>query len=310
MGYYEKLLMIEKIKEVMQDEKSCVLFDAKIDYMITRDSDQFYEISDVSGKEWHCKELDAILETVDINGIIIFGCGHDGIRTKKIMENCNYFPRFFCDSNDTKIGTVVDGLEVIDIDKLVREYRDYLIVLGSAKYAGEMYEILKAKKFPIEHILYPRYELLFAQCGNQYFDVFHPQEKEVFIDGGGYDGNTIIDFIAWTEGKFNKIYSFEPTAEMSQFIRKKMKEEQLLNVVVHESALWSKREDLCFLENGAGSRVEKSGALTIKGVSLDNIIKNEKVTFIKMDVEGSELAALKGAKNTIIKYHPKLAICI
>ena len=89
-----------------------------------------------------------------------------------------------------------------------------------------------------------------------------------------------------------------------------MKEEQLLNVVVHESALWSKREDLCFLENGAGSRVEKSGALTIKGVSLDNIIKNEKVTFIKMDVEGSELAALKGAKNTIIKYHPKLAICI
>lgn len=43
---------------------------------------------------------------------------------------------------------------------------------------------------------------------------------------------------------------------------------------------------------------------------MDTMINNDKVTYIKMDIEGSELKALEGAQNIIKKYVPRLAICI
>ena len=42
--------------------------------------------------------------------------------------------------------------------------------------------------------------------------------------------------------------------------------------------------------------------------SVDNIVTDE-VTFIKMDIEGAELKALEGARNTVKKYKPKLYVC-
>lgn len=48
----------------------------------------------------------------------------------------------------------------------------------------------------------------------------------------------------------------------------------------------------------------------VQGLSLDQILQEEKVTFIKLDIEGAELKALQGMKNIIIKYRPLLAVCI
>ncbi len=44
--------------------------------------------------------------------------------------------------------------------------------------------------------------------------------------------------------------------------------------------------------------------------SIDNVCWEDKVTFIKLDIEGSELEALRGAEKIIRRDKPRLAISI
>ena len=76
--------------------------------------------------------------------------------------------------------------------------------------------------------------------------------------------------------------------------------------------LWNKKS---VMRIGSGrsssdSSVSLEGDSKIEVTTLDSEVGEEKVTFIKMDIEGAELNALKGAKETIIKNKPRLAICI
>ena len=78
-----------------------------------------------------------------------------------------------------------------------------------------------------------------------------------------------------------------------------------------EKGAWSKKDTLYFNNSSnSNSSISESGDSKIEVDSIDNVCKNENVTFIKMDVEGAELEALKGAENTIMKNKPKLAICV
>lgn len=45
-------------------------------------------------------------------------------------------------------------------------------------------------------------------------------------------------------------------------------------------------------------------------VSLDEHIKDRQVNFIKFDIEGSEMEALHGAREIIMKNQPQCAICV
>ncbi len=55
---------------------------------------------------------------------------------------------------------------------------------------------------------------------------------------------------------------------------------------------------------------ESSQLASIEATSIDESVSGDKVTFIKLDVEGAEYEALVGAKNTITKHHPRMAISI
>lgn len=48
----------------------------------------------------------------------------------------------------------------------------------------------------------------------------------------------------------------------------------------------------------------------IEVIQLDEFLKGERITFVKMDIEGAEYDALKGAAQIIKEQKPKLAISI
>ena len=56
------------------------------------------------------------------------------------------------------------------------------------------------------------------------------------------------------------------------------------------------------------SAVSDSGNVQISVDTIDNIVGDEFISFIKMDVEGAELNALKGAIKTLERCKPILAL--
>lgn len=145
---------------------------------------------------------------------------------------------------------------------------------------------------------------------NQYWEPFLNLKKnnESFLDIGCYDAYTSLEFIKRHEN-YSSLHIFEPIPSNYKICQEKLK--GFKGISFYKVALSDKKNTLNFLENGSGSVASEKGSLKIKTDLLDNIIaKDSKPTYIKMDVEGSELEVIKGAKNTIKKHHPKLAISI
>lgn len=301
----------------LQDEESRILFDARVSYLldtiqgknIDKATDDFLKVIDnlYDSGDWHSVEFEEKMVRIKPKGIIIFGCGHDGRMTHRLLTSWGYSVSYFCDNY--RCGEAVEGKEVLALEEVLKSYREFLIVIGSSKYGKEMYIELVQKGFPPEYILLPEYKIVWASRGKQYFDLFNPHENEIFIDAGAFDGETILDFDKWAEGKYEKIYAFEPMRDMCEIAAKRISD--LKGAVIFNYAVWDKKEEIYFHEKGSASSQSDTGRIKVNGIDIDHVIGNDdKVTFIKMDIEGSERKALAGAKNTIIKNHPRLAICI
>lgn len=133
-------------------------------------------------------------------------------------------------------------------------------------------------------------------------------DEEVFVDCGGFDGDTALKFINRTNARFKKIIIFEPEEYKEKLIKERMKN---YNCDFYGCGVWSKGTILKFDARGDdGSCVSEEGEVEIEVKALDGTIFEEAPTYIKMDIEGSEIEALKGCEKIIRQYKPKLAICI
>ena len=153
-------------------------------------------------------------------------------------------------------------------------------------------------------------KLLNLADDKQYFNelTFCADSKdEVFVDCGAFNGDTILKYHAFTNGKYRKIYAFEPNFENVINLKENVKYFSSIEII--NKGTWKEESVLEFEENGSASQIVEKGTVKIPVTTIDKTTGGERVTFIKMDVEGSELESLEGARNTIACYMPKLAIC-
>lgn len=147
---------------------------------------------------------------------------------------------------------------------------------------------------------------------HQYFppDVIKLSGHESLVDGGAFDGDTVADFIERTKGHFDNIFAFEMDEVNFNALQENVQKMPEQNrIKIFNLGIWDRESDITYSVESADSTIGL-GAARGHVVRLDDILKNEKVTFIKMDIEGAEPQALRGAANIIRTQKPKLAICI
>lgn len=142
-----------------------------------------------------------------------------------------------------------------------------------------------------------------------YFDgkLVHCSPDEVFVDLGGYIGDTVLSFIN-TYGKYKRIYTYEIMPSVMEQLKANTAE--LANIEARSKGAGDK-PGVMYVSEGAhdsANTLSESGETSVEVVRIDDDI-TEPVTFIKMDIEGSEQAAIRGCERHIREEHPKLAIC-
>jgi FkbM family methyltransferase len=159
----------------------------------------------------------------------------------------------------------------------------------------------------------------------QYFsDIMPLSGNEIFVDCGAYTGDTVLRLLSVMEKRHidftGKIFAFEPDA--NNFAKLAEHTARLINCRCFHKGIWEFSTILKY--NNSSRRYDSHVASVAKEiihsnfieeadvevVFLDEMFEDTEITFIKMDIEGSELPALRGAKKIISTYKPKLAICI
>lgn len=142
---------------------------------------------------------------------------------------------------------------------------------------------------------------------------------DVVIDAGGCWGDTALYF-AHLAGSNGRVASFEFLPKNLEIFRKNLtlNPDLASRIRIFENPVWSTTgETLAVNECGPGTSVGKihdnRSGIQVSTIAIDDLTANgdyDRINFIKMDIEGAELEALRGAESSIKRFRPKLAITV
>lgn len=276
----------------------------------------------------------SIADAVEVDGFIDEFTNEDSFFGKPIV-NLSDLPK-----ESMVVSAVVLGRPLIALNKLKMHRVNCLDYFNFYKYSGlslQEIELLSKGKNDIEKNR-DKYEWIYSQLADetskdvlenllnfrfssdlnymsgfehapdqQYFEDFLGLKPgEVFVDGGGFDGQTTISFIERCPD-YRSVYFFEPDPQNINIARKNLLKYECINF--YTLGIAESKKTLYFgAGEGPSSKICETGNMEIQVDAIDNLV-NEPASFIKMDIEGAEMIAIEGSKKHIANDHPKLAIC-
>jgi FkbM family methyltransferase len=119
----------------------------------------------------------------------------------------------------------------------------------------------------------------------------------------------------------SKVIAIEPAPENLECLRRNFASEVADGrVVLYPKGVWDKDDVLKMRVDPTNSardtfvrQIDNAQFIEVPLTTIDNMVAElrlPKVDFIKMDIEGAEQKAVVGAKNTIAKFRPRMALCI
>ncbi len=138
-----------------------------------------------------------------------------------------------------------------------------------------------------------------------YYSFLELSGNETFVDLGAYNGDTVLDFISRVNSQYSKIYALEP--DKKSFNKLLKNTEDIANIERINACVSDFVGKTSFSMKGGRNSSIGEGTPT-DCTTVDAILGGNKATLIKYDVEGEEIAAIRGSKNTIVNYKPKLQI--
>jgi FkbM family methyltransferase len=139
-----------------------------------------------------------------------------------------------------------------------------------------------------------------------------PERGDVVIDGGACLGDTALVF-SNAVGPGGKVYAFDPVAEHLDVLAHNIKQYPYKNVQVMPYGLSDKNVVSPPLVVNQYSPGFQAGNQKIPLRSIDNMVMLgdiDRINFIKLDIEGAEFETLKGARESINHFKPKLAVSL
>jgi len=156
---------------------------------------------------------------------------------------------------------------------------------------------------------------------NSYEKHYNLKEGDIVVDAGAHIGLFTIK-ASKIIGVRGRVIAIEPEAQNLFLLKKNIDINKLDNVIVVEKGIWDKRDTLMMKLFGDSTSLSSfhgnqfpgaerpTGFAEIVVDTLDDILIElgvKHVDFVKMDIEGAEVEALKGMEKTLDNNNIKLA---
>ncbi len=131
---------------------------------------------------------------------------------------------------------------------------------------------------------------------------------EAYVDLGAYNGDTVREFLRYCPS-YERIIAFEPDSRNFRKLTAYLKESRVERAKAYPFGAWSEPGTLYFKggKGGRNSMLSKEGSRAVEVDTVDRVCTG-RVSLLKLDVEGAESEAVRGASCTIREQKPKIML--